>query len=116
MCGICGLKIPVVSTRKGAEGLADKDGEICGLSDDPRGFADCVVDLLEDREKALGMARAARAFVTEERDMQKMAERLVKSYRTALAAMRSSSPTVRSSSSISSGRPPASRNVPTSSR
>ncbi len=26
--------IPVVSTRLGAEGLADKDGEICALADD----------------------------------------------------------------------------------
>src|SRR5262249_11903455 len=31
--------IPVVSTRIGAEGLADQDGAICGLADDPKGFA-----------------------------------------------------------------------------
>ena len=30
--------IPVVSTRLGAEGLADQDGEICALADDPAVF------------------------------------------------------------------------------
>ncbi|MEI9974181.1 MAG: glycosyltransferase [Ignavibacteriota bacterium] len=35
--------IPVVSTVVGAEGLADKDGEVCALSDSPVGFADRVV-------------------------------------------------------------------------
>ena len=30
--------IPVVSTRLGAEGLADADGEICALADDPDGL------------------------------------------------------------------------------
>ncbi|MEO8026748.1 MAG: glycosyltransferase [Bryobacteraceae bacterium] len=91
--------IPVVSTRKGAEGLADQDGEICALSDDADGFAERVLDLLEDREKAIRLARAARAFVVEERDMQKMTERLVESYRDCTAVMRSRSVTVRSSSS-----------------
>lgn len=108
--------IPVVSTRKGAEGLADKDGEICGLTDDPDRFAELVLELLRDREMAVRLARAARAFVTEERDMQKMTEKLVDSYREQLAAMRSSSETVRSSSSTNLGTPPASRSVPTSSR
>jgi hypothetical protein len=31
--------IPVVSTRLGAEGLADRDGDICALADQPAEFA-----------------------------------------------------------------------------
>jgi glycosyltransferase involved in cell wall biosynthesis len=108
--------IPVVSTYKGAEGLAHDDGEYCALADDPGAFADHVVDLLEDQGKALRMARAARAFVTEERDMQKMTEKLVASYAECVAAMRSSSDTVRSNSSINRGGAPASRKAPTNSR
>ncbi len=108
--------IPVVSTYKGAEGLAAVDGEICALADHPDAFADHVIDLLENREKALRLARAARSFVVEERDMQKMTGKLAANYRECVAAMRSSSETVRSNSSINRGTPPASRSVPTNSR
>ena len=37
--------IPVVSTHVGAEGLAEKDGEFCALSDSAAGFAERVVKL-----------------------------------------------------------------------
>ena len=43
--------IPVISTRLGAEGLADKDGELCALADDAPAFARRVLDLLRDPEK-----------------------------------------------------------------
>src|SRR5208282_1716054 len=48
--------IPVVSTRLGAEGLADEDGAICALADEPEQFAARVVDLLRNPEKAAEMA------------------------------------------------------------
>ena len=48
--------IPVVSTHVGAEGLADKDGEICALADDGAAFAGHVVRLLEHPEEAEAMA------------------------------------------------------------
>jgi glycosyltransferase involved in cell wall biosynthesis len=72
--------IPVVSTVVGAEGLARNDGEFCGLSDDPQGFADRVVNLLENPEKAAAMASRARAEVELNWDMAKITARLVDGY------------------------------------
>jgi O-antigen biosynthesis protein len=73
--------IPVVSTRLGAEGLAEKDGEICALADDPAGFADKIIELLGDGTKARGLACRAREKVVATRDMKVLTERLVASYR-----------------------------------
>ncbi len=72
--------IPVVSTVVGAEGLARNDGEFCGLADDPQGFADRVVNLLENPEKAAAMASRARAEVELNWDMAKITARLVDGY------------------------------------
>ncbi len=82
--------IPAVSTRLGAEGLATADGDICALADDPKAFADRIVELLEDSDKREHMAIRARRFVVEQRDMGKMTARLVESYRECVAAMRAS--------------------------
>ncbi len=79
--------IPVVSTHVGAEGLTSQDGEICALADDPQGFADRVVRLIERPEEAEAMARRARAEVVAKRDMQRMTERLVTCYRTEVERM-----------------------------
>jgi len=73
--------IPVVSTRLGAEGLADRDGEICALADEPAEFARRVVDLLRDPQKAEELAARAREEVVTKRDIRGMTERLVESYR-----------------------------------
>jgi len=73
--------IPVVSTRLGAEGLADRDGDICALADQPAEFARRVVDLLRDPEKAGELAARARERVVAERDIRGMTERLVEGYR-----------------------------------
>ena len=80
--------IPVVSTRVGAEGLAAKDGEICRLADDPAGFADAVVELLENPGGAAELARRARAEVEGNWDMATITRRLVESYRKMLAEKR----------------------------
>jgi GT2 family glycosyltransferase/glycosyltransferase involved in cell wall biosynthesis len=80
--------IPVVSTSLGAEGLADKDGEICALADDPAAFAAHVVRLLRDPEEAEALARRARAEVVARRDMRAMTERLVECYRAEVRQMR----------------------------
>ena len=50
--------LPVVSTRKGAEGLAVNDGESIVFAEDAPGFVQGVVELLRDstRAKALGQA------------------------------------------------------------
>jgi GT2 family glycosyltransferase/glycosyltransferase involved in cell wall biosynthesis len=73
--------IPVVSTRLGAEGLADQDGDLCALADDPSAFAAHIVKLLRDPETAAQMAERARANVVATRDMRVMTEGLVECYR-----------------------------------
>jgi len=72
--------IPVVSTRVGAEGLTAKDGEICALADDPGDFADRIVALFADSEKARKLAERARAQVEATRDMGVLTRKLVESY------------------------------------
>ena len=81
--------IPVVSTRLGAEGLADQDGDICALADDPAAFAGHVVRMLRNPGEAQAMAERARADVVARRDMRAMTGRLVECYRAAVATMRS---------------------------
>ena len=72
--------IPVVSTEVGAEGLASRDGEICALADDPAGFAERVLTLLESPEKASAMAHRARAEVVANWDMAAITRKLVAGY------------------------------------
>jgi O-antigen biosynthesis protein len=73
--------IPVVSTHLGAEGLTDRDGDICALADQPAEFARRVVDLLRDPQKAAEMAARAREEVVTKRDIRAMTERMVEGYR-----------------------------------
>jgi len=81
--------IPTVSTRLGAEGLTVSDGDICGLADDPATFARWVTRLLADPDgEAAEMARRARAYVQEHRDMRRITERLVDCYRQEVEAAR----------------------------
>jgi O-antigen biosynthesis protein len=80
--------IPVVSTPLGAEGLAETDGDICSLSADPLEFAQKIVELFDDSEKARGLACRARERVVETRDMRVLTERLVESYREVLREKR----------------------------
>jgi glycosyltransferase involved in cell wall biosynthesis len=71
----------VVSTKVGAEGLAVKDGEFCALADDPAGFAERVIALLRDPERAAEMATRARAEVVANWDMGAITGKLVEGYR-----------------------------------
>lgn len=54
---------PVLSTSVGAEGLSVRDGEHLVLADDPQGFADAAVELLEDVERRQLIADAGRSLV-----------------------------------------------------
>lgn len=76
--------IPVVSTRVGAEGLAETDGEICALADQPEDFARHVIALLRDPAKAQALAARARQYVESQRDIRAMTENLVDCYRNEL--------------------------------
>jgi len=84
--------IPVVSTRLGAEGLANRDGEICALADQPAEFSRHVVELLRDPQKAAAMAARAREEVVTKRDMRGMTQRLVEGYRAELSRKRATWP------------------------
>lgn len=80
--------IPVVSTRVGAEGLATKHGEVCALSDDPAEFADHIIELFNDQEKARHLATRARSLVVSTKDMAIMTRKLVESYKSAILEKR----------------------------
>ena len=80
--------IPVVSTRLGAEGLADQDGDICALADDPEGFAERVLELLAHADRARELSIRARERVVATRDMRAITERLVESYRASIGELR----------------------------
>ena len=80
--------IPVVSTRLGAEGLTASDGEICALADDPAEFADKILELFANVEKARALAERAREHVVKTRDMAVLTRNLVESYRAVLMEKR----------------------------
>ncbi len=80
--------IPVVSTPLGAEGLADRDGQLCALAADAESFARHVVELLEDPDKARALAARARAEVVEHRDMKAITKKLNESYKAAISGKR----------------------------
>ncbi len=81
--------IPVVSTRVGAEGLADVDGDVCSLADDATEFAGHVVRLFHEPAAAEALSRRARAEVTSKRDMRVITGKLVQCYESEVARMRS---------------------------
>ncbi|MGE3268779.1 MAG: glycosyltransferase family 4 protein [Chloroflexota bacterium] len=64
------LGTPVVSTSKGAEGLAATPGDDIILHDDPDGFARGVVDLLRSSELRRRLAEGGRRLVQDRYDWQ----------------------------------------------
>lgn len=80
--------MPVVSTRIGAEGLAETDGEVCALADDPGKFAGHVLNLLHDSAEARRLAERARDYVVRHRDIRTMTGRLEQNYRKAVSDKR----------------------------
>lgn len=59
------IGMPVVTTRKGAEGLPVEDGVHALVADDPAAFAGAVVRLLRDDRLAAELGAGGRAFVRE---------------------------------------------------
>jgi len=80
--------IPVVSTRLGAEGLAEVDGEYCRLADSPDAFARSIAEIFAGPGAAAEMATRARQFVESEKNIPILASRLVESWRAILDAKR----------------------------
>ena len=84
--------IPVVSTRLGAEGLAREDGEFCVLADEPAAFADRVVELLRNADRARALAARARLEVEANWDTGVITRRLVARYQEIVRRKRESLP------------------------
>ena len=88
--------IPVVSTRVGAEGLADQDDPICALADDAATFAEQILALFEDPARSRALACRAREEVVSRLDMAAMARRLEQSYRATVELKRKGASELRS--------------------
>jgi len=69
------MEKPIVSTTIGAEGLPVTDGAELLLADTPESFANAVVAILQDSERANGLAQSAARLVRAEFGWQKVAER-----------------------------------------
>jgi glycosyltransferase involved in cell wall biosynthesis len=82
--------IPCVSTPLGAEGLAQKSGEVCELASTAQAFAQAVLKLLGDREHAAALAYRARHMMEAERDGEVITNRLEHVYRTEVSSLRRS--------------------------
>lgn len=66
--------LPVVSTTVGCEGIDVVAGTHLLVQDDPRGFAEAVVQVMRDDRLAASLAAAARARVLERYDVPAVAE------------------------------------------
>ena len=86
----------MVSTRLGAEGLADRDGEICALADQPANFARYVIDLLRDPQKAAAIWSFSRGLsefvVAKTRYPRNDGAHVVEGYRAAVLRKRATLP------------------------
>jgi len=71
------LGAPVVSTTKGAEGIAASQGEHLLLADDPATFADCTVRLLQDADLRRRLAMHARQLVETSYDWSNIGQQFV---------------------------------------
>ena len=74
---------PVVSTTLGAEGIDAADGEHLRLADDPRGFADRVVELAGSPEERARLAAAGRRLAEERYGWDAIGDRLADLYESA---------------------------------
>jgi glycosyltransferase involved in cell wall biosynthesis len=68
--------LPVVTTRRGAEGLAATDGRELLLADGAEGFARELVRLLGDSDLQRRLSEAGRELAAREHDNDRLAERL----------------------------------------
>ncbi|MBA3974591.1 MAG: glycosyl transferase [Candidatus Solibacter sp.] len=78
--------IPAVSTTIGAEGLTGNGLDICRVADSPDAFAREILRLFENPDDASALARRARGYVEEERDMARITAELETAYRATLNA------------------------------
>ena len=72
---------PIVTTRRGAEGLDVQDGTHVRLADTPEAIADGVLSLLRHPAEAAALRHAARAYVVERHSWDRVAETYEALYR-----------------------------------
>ena len=73
-------KLPLVTTRVGAEGLGAEDGKHILVRDDPKSLAEATIKVLKNPKKAKILAHNARKLVEENYSWFKMSEYLDKIY------------------------------------
>jgi glycosyltransferase involved in cell wall biosynthesis len=78
--GAMAAKLPLITTKVGAEGLGAVDGKEIIVRDDPKGLADAVKKVLSDSKYAEKIADNARNLVERKYSWYKMAEYLDKIY------------------------------------
>lgn len=65
---------PIVTTPIGCEGIAVKDGEHCRIAEAPKDFAKACVELIENRQTAGQLSRAAQDLMRAQYDWLQSAE------------------------------------------
>ena len=78
------MGLAVVSTTVGAEGIEVTDGENIVLADYPRAFANAVIDLLKDRERAAHLGQAGRKLMEDAYGWDAVGRQLLAVYETLL--------------------------------
>ena len=74
------MKIPVVSTSIGAEGLIIKPNENILIADDPKAFADSILNLIENRTLYQKICNNAFNLVNSMYSWNKIWDQLLHSY------------------------------------
>jgi len=72
--------LPVVSTTRATRGLSLRAGIDLEVKDDPGAFADAIVQLLRDDDRAAQLARSARTRIAELLDPRRNLERLADAF------------------------------------
>ena len=67
--------VPVVATSKAVEGLAVENDVHALIADDPEGFAAAILALLDDEDRRMRLALAARAYAEERYDWRRIGAR-----------------------------------------
>lgn len=73
-------KLPVVTTKIGAEGIGVKNGEETLIRDSAEGIAGAIVEILKDPNKAKALAENARKLTEREYGWEQMAKKLDRVY------------------------------------
>ena len=81
------MKLPVVSTSVGCEGIGLTDQEDCLLADDPEDFADKIGLLIDDRRLAEQIANRAHDFVRTNYDWDKIIDKLNNIYQMIIGSL-----------------------------